>query len=124
MYVLKLFLVFILFFSFVSCKRGANYCSTSYDKRCYKIQEEYWDKGEETGVCYSGPELGNILFADDADQLHPDPEACNALTVEALAKCDALPPPGPGDVVKTSGSTFYKDGKPVMKDGKPVCVPD
>ena len=120
MYVLKLFLLFCFFLVFMSCSDERKRCSVAIDLRCNKIHNETLKKGKETGVCYSGP----LLRGGDAGAVDPDPEACEALIRESYNKCDALPPPGLNDVVQSSGSTFYKDGKLVMKDGEPVCVPD
>ena len=130
MYVLKIFLLCYVFFLFVSCAkhpsppRGAppdegGHCSWVGDRRCEKIKQEILQKIEKAGACYSGP-----LNPWDEGYVHPDPEACNALRAEHKARCDALPPPGPNDIEILSGSTFYKDGKPIMIDGKRVCVPD
>ena len=111
MYVLKFFLVLCFFFSLVSCKKGIEDCSTSYDKRCYKLMDEAYKKGVAIGVCYDPPE-DKTYYAEDAPRLDPDHEACNALIEEASAKCEALPD-DPDSIVVTSGSTFYKGGKKV-----------
>ena len=101
---------------------GGVFKSTSYDKRCFKLQKEASKKGEESGVCFKIPEDSEKLwFASEVERLNPDPEACKALFDEARKKCKALGPPGPGDIVQTSGSAFFKKGKPVMIDGKPIC---
>ena len=111
MYVLKLFLMFCFFFFLVSCKRETEDCSTSYDKRCRKFQDEATAKAKETGVCYEAPE-GEVVFDEDRPHLDPDHVACKALYAEARAKCEALPD-DPDSIVVTSGSTFYKGGKKV-----------
>ena len=116
MYVLKLFLVCFLFFSFVSCKRGTNYCSTSYDKRCIKLESDAYDKGVEMGFCYKIPKDSPPMTSNEVDRLHPDLEACNAIYAEARKKCHALPY-DLDSIVVTSGSTFDRGGKS-------VCVPD
>ena len=117
--------MFFLFFSFVSCEGGTEYCSTSYDKRCVKLQDEALKTGIETRVCAKIPEDAPPMTRSEAERLYPDPDpvACKALFTEARAKCDALPY-DPDSIVVTSGSSFYKGGKLVMKDGKRVCVPD
>ena len=116
MYVLKFFLMSCFFFSFVSCKNGTNYCSTSYDKRCVKLQNEAYKKGIETGVCYDIPEDGPIMSVSEAERFDPNPEACRALLKEARIKCRALPD-DPDSIVVTSGSSFDRGGKS-------VCDPD
>ena len=116
MYVLRLFLVCFLFFSFVSCKSGSGSCFTSYDKRCVKLDEEAYAKGVETGVCYKRPEDGPLMSASEVRRLHPNPEACAALYDEAGRKCLALPD-DPDSIVVTSGSSF-------SRGGKSVCDPD
>ena len=116
MYVLKFFLVSCFFFSFVSCKNGTNYCSTSYDKRCYNLMVEAYKKGVETGVCYKIPEDGPLMSANEVERLNPNPEACKALYDDSDAKCQALPH-DPASIVVTSGSSFDRGGKS-------VCDPD
>ena len=126
---MKYIIIFILFFLFVSCTKHPRigfppdegvHCYQISDLRCDKFDKEAYDKGIQTGVCYSG----NFKNTGSEGYEHPNPEACKALYAEADRKCDALPPPGPNDIVRSSGTTVYKDGKPVMKDGKPVCAPD
>ena len=101
---MKYIITLIFFFSLVSCK-GKCLKSTSYDKRCYKLEKEAGDYGRKIGVCYK-PKKDELVFAKDRPQLDPNHEACNALYKEARAKCDALPPAGPNDIVYTSGSSF------------------
>ena len=72
---------------------------------------------DESEFCYSGPLVINL----DEGAEDPDPEKCNAIWDEAEKKCEALGPPGPGDLVYTSGSATYRGGKPVIVNGKPVC---
>ncbi len=102
---MKHIMVFVFLFLFVSCKDKNCIKSTSYDKRCRKIQYEAYKQGRESGVCYKVPE-GEAILSSDSKKLDPDHEACNALYDEADKKCKALPPPGPDDIVYTSGSVF------------------
>ncbi len=115
---MKYIIVFIFFFLFVSCEDCIKADpSTSYDKRCRVFEKEAWKKGRETGVCYKVPE-GEAMLSSEVEKLHPNPEACEAIHAEAKKKCDALPPAGPGDMVYTSGSAFYKGGKPICPPSK------
>ena len=127
---MKHIITFTVFFFLLSCtgrpqwqcREGDPIKSTSYDKRCLELQKEAGNHGREIGVCYKKPENSEqTWFAKDVKRLHPDPEACKAIYDEARKKCDALGPPGPGDLVYTSGSATYRGGKPVIVNGKPVC---
>ena len=125
---MKYIIVFSFFFLFMSCKYaghrstegsvcGPKNYATFIDLRCQKFKDEASRKGKAAGACYEGPLMKGI----DEEAKDPLPEACATFYKEALAKCDALPPPGPGDIKQYSGSSFYKDGNPIMVDGKPVC---
>ena len=123
---MKHIILFTFFFLLLSCTGRSQWqCggsdpikSTFYDKRCRKIQEEARKKREESGFCYISDE---VMMSSERAKLHPDPEKCLAIGEEARKKCDALGPPGPGDLVYTSGSATYRGGKPVIVNGKPVC---
>ncbi len=113
------YITFIFFFLFVSCEDCIDADpSTSYDRRCKKLQDKAIKKGRETGVCYQPPEDAPPITAREARRLDPDPKACKALIEELRKKCDALPPAGPGDIVYTSGSAFYKSGRPICPPSK------
>ena len=115
-----------VFLSTVACGKSnkcvdtSNY-SVTLDYRCLKLQDEAYDKGTETGVCYIGPLIKGIH--DGA--IDPDPEACKALYVEAQKKCDALPP-DPNSLKTVSGTRVYKNGELVSVNGEPVSkrLPD
>ena len=97
--------IIIFVFLFVSCKSKDCIKSTSYDKRCLKLETEAGDYGRKIGVCYK-PKEDELVFAKDRPRLDPDHEACNDLYIKAREKCKALPPPGPDDIVYSSGSFF------------------
>ena len=91
--------------------------STAYDKRCDKFYDEAYEKGTKTGACYRGPLTRGL----DPGAIDPDPEACEAIGAEARKKCSDLGPPGPGDLVYTSGSAIFEGKNPVMINGKIIC---
>ena len=111
---MKHIITFGFCFLLVSCKDCANrHYATFYDKRCKKIMDEASKEGKETNVCYQHPkDSKRPMFAKDRPRLDPDHKACNALLAEARAKCDALPPPGPDDIVQTSGSHIGRGKHP------------
>ena len=125
MYVLKFLLLFSLSPVLLSCEKCIEKNkiehSKTIDVRCAKLKREAREKGQKAGVCYVGP---GTVGQFDFDAKHPDPEACQALTMEAQKKCDALPD-DPASIEQVSGPTrVYKNGKLVMIDGRPVCDPD
>ena len=123
---MKYIIIFIFLLVFLSCTgrpqwqcggEGGAIKSTAYDKRCDKFFDEAKTKAKETGVCHSGPLTPGL----DPGAIDPDPEACEAIGAEARKKCSDLGPPGPGDLVYTSGSAIFEGKNPVMINGKPVC---
>ena len=62
-----------------------------------------WDN-EENGACDLKPEYEGVGTV--ADYMYKTKEACWAFKKALGDRCDALPPPGPDDIIQTSGSTF------------------
>ena len=100
---MKYIIIISVFFLFVSCDCKKKIPSTYIDKRCEKIWEDMWDN-EEKGACDLKPEYENVgtIF----DYMYKTKEACWAFKKSLGDRCDALPPPGPDDIIQTSGSYF------------------
>ncbi len=125
---MKIFVTFLITgFVLVSCKVNKtfyasceDYCTGTPsnikasvtipgDIRCHNMFMEAYRLGRELGVC--GFDMNN-----------PDPEACQALKDQSQEECKKLPP-DPSMMDQTvSGTTVFKDGKPVLIDAKPVKI--
>ncbi len=89
------------------------------DLRCHNMRLKAYALGKKLGYCYDGPLRINGVRQD---QTHPDTEACYALADQADENCKKLPP-DPSMMDQTvSGTTVFKDGKPVLIDAKPVKI--
>ena len=89
------------------------------DIRCYAMRGDAHRLGKKRGYCFDGP-----LFIDGKEQpqTDPNPEACDALMDQAEEKCKKLPP-DPSMMDQTvSGTTVFKDGKPILFNAKPVKI--
>ncbi len=79
------------------------------DIRCHNMYMEAYRLGRKMDLC-------------GFDMNDPNPEACQALIDQAKENCKKLPP-DPSMMDQTvSGTTVFKDGKPVLIDAKPVKV--
>ncbi len=137
MRILVTFLITV--FVMVSCKEEADYascedyCNRSKvddsnivasvsipgDIRCHEMRGAAYALGRKLGYCFDGPLRINGVRQD---QTHPNSEACHALADQAQKECKKLPP-DPSMMDQTvSGTTVFKDGKPVLIDGEPVKV--
>ena len=77
-----------------------------------------YDEGQKKGYCYAGP---HIIDGIRQDTIDPDPLLCKAVKDRAKKECEKLPPPDPSVTNQpVSGTTLYRDGKPVMVNGMPV----
>ncbi len=68
------------------------------EKGACDLKPEYADK-DDKGQLKEG--LGSI-----SDYMYKTKETCWAFLKALGDRCDALPPPGPDDIIQTSGSTF------------------
>ncbi len=89
------------------------------DIRCHNMIGDAYALGRKMGYCFDGP---GIIDGVIQPQTHPDIEACDALADQAEENCKKLPP-DPSMMDQTvSGTTVFKDGKPVLIDAKPVKI--
>ena len=112
----------IFLFSFVSCEGRRGNCfnrtslnSVTIDKRCKQFYDEMWDEADKTGACDLKPAI-TVAYNREA---YVTWDKCWALQSSAIEKCRALPHDHNSREV-LSGTTIFKDGKPVLVNGEPV----